>query len=170
MPEQVRQFRLGFQRSTVDQRDMAGSLDQFGPELLADCGDLFLHFPYHMRDPAHRLHHGPMPPPAARQALTVDLLKALPTWHLPYHAVFAHPTAERIALLRHPTLLMAADGDPLGGYLDAATALVTGATSARMPRDGRAPVMEAFLAEAFVDAEDGDALLEQAIAALETLL
>lgn len=122
--------------------------DEFGGHMAwawRFVGDLFLHFPYHMRDPAHRLHHGAMPPAAARQALTVDLLKALPTYHLPYLAVFAHPTAERIALLRHPTLLMAADGDPLGVYLDAATALVPGATSARMPREGRAPVIEGFL-------------------------
>lgn len=121
--------------------------DEFGGHMAwawRFVNDLFLHFPYHMRDPAHRL-HGPMPPAAARQALTVDLLKALPTYHLSYHAVFAHRTAERIALLRHPTLLMAADGDPLGVYLDAATALVPGATSARMPREGRSSVIAQFL-------------------------
>lgn len=107
---------------------------------------LFLHFPYNLRDPAHRLHHSAMPPAAARQALVVDLIKALPSYHLAYQAVYAHPTAERLALLRHPTLLMAADGDPLGVYLDAAAALVPGSEKARMAREARAGVMLGFLA------------------------
>lgn len=107
---------------------------------------LFLHFPYNQRDPAHRLNHGPVPPAAARQALVVDLLKALPSYHVAYQAVYAHPTAERLALLRHPTLLLAADGDPLGVYLDAAAALVPGSEKARMTREARAGVMLGFLA------------------------
>jgi len=48
---------------------------------------LFLHFPYNLRDPAHRLHHSAVPPAAARQALVVDLIKALPSYHLAYQAV-----------------------------------------------------------------------------------
>lgn len=107
---------------------------------------MFVHFPYHLPDPAHRLHHSAVPPAAARQALVVDLLKALPSYHLAYQAVYAHPTAERLPLLKHPTLLMAADGDPLGAYLDAAAALVPGSTQARMARGDRAAVMLAFLA------------------------
>ncbi|MDT7836961.1 alpha/beta hydrolase [Aquabacterium sp. OR-4] len=107
---------------------------------------LYLHFPYHLRDPAHRLHRSAVPPAAVRHALVVDLLKALPSYHLAYQAVYAHPTAERLALLRHPTLLMAADGDPLGVYLDAAAALVPGSRQARMAREGRAAVMLDFVA------------------------
>lgn len=107
---------------------------------------LFLHFPYNLRDPAHRLHVSPVPPAAARQALVVDLLKALPSYHIAYQAVYAHPTAERLPLLRHPTLLLAAEGDPLGVYLDAAAALVPGSEKARMAREERAGVMLGFLA------------------------
>jgi pimeloyl-ACP methyl ester carboxylesterase len=107
---------------------------------------MFVHFPHHLRDPAHRLHHSPVPPAAARQALVVDLLKALPSYHLAYQAVFSYPTAERLALLKHPTLLMADDGDPLAVYLDAAAALVPGSAKARMPRKERARVMLEFVA------------------------
>jgi pimeloyl-ACP methyl ester carboxylesterase len=110
-------------------------------------GDLFLHFPYYLRDPAHRLAHSPVPPAAARQALVTDILKAWPSWHLAYGAVYAHPTAERLALLRHPTLLMAAEGDPLAVYLDAAAALVPGARKTRVPRSDRARAILAFIAE-----------------------
>lgn len=108
---------------------------------------MFLHFPYHLRDPAHRLHRNAVPSAIDRQALVVDLLKALPSYHLAYQAVFAHPTAERLPLLTHPTLLMADDGDPLGVYLDAAAELVPGSEKARMTRDERAAVILGFLAD-----------------------
>jgi pimeloyl-ACP methyl ester carboxylesterase len=125
--------------------------DEFGGHLAWAwhfVGELFLHFPYYQRDPAHRLHHSPMPSAAARQALAVDLIKALPTYHLAYQSVFAHRTAERLPLLRQPTLLMAADGDPLGGYLDAAAALVPGGLKVRMLRQERASVMLDFIERA----------------------
>jgi len=115
-------------------------------------GDLFLHFPYYRRDPAHRLNHGPVPSAAARQALVNDILKAWPTWHLAYGAVYAHPTAQRLALLRHPTLVMAAEGDPLGVYLDDAAALVPGARKARVARVERADAILEFIAGGIVGA------------------
>ncbi|MFG6441545.1 alpha/beta fold hydrolase [Roseateles sp. LKC17W] len=108
--------------------------------------NMFVHFPHFMQDPAHRLNHGPVPPPAVRQALVVEMLKALPSYHLAYQAAFAHPTSERLPLLQHATLLMAVDGDPLARYLDAAARLLPAATVARMPREGRADAIEAFLA------------------------
>jgi len=106
---------------------------------------LTLHFPHFMPDPAHRLHHSPLPSPAVRQALVLDLLKALPTYHLAYQAVLAHPTAERLPLLHQPTLLLAADGDPLGRYLDAAAALLPSAATARVSREGRAAAILDFI-------------------------
>lgn len=122
--------------------------DEFGGHMAWTwhfVGEIMLHFPYFMRDPEHRLNFSAVPPAAARQTLAVDLLKALPTYHLAYLAAFGHATRDRLPLLTQPTLLMAAHGDPLGSYLDAATALVPGATSARMARDARAPVIERFL-------------------------
>lgn len=55
------------------------------------------------------------------------------------------------------------------GELDA-NALFYMAQRGLPPELAKRLMLQAFLAEAFVDAEDGDALLEQAIAALETLL
>lgn len=107
---------------------------------------MFTHFPHFMQDPAHRLTHGPVPPAAVRQALVAELIKALPSYHHAYHAAFAHPAAERLPQLRHATLLMAADGDPLGRYLDPAAALLPAARVRRMSREARAEVIEEFLA------------------------
>lgn len=55
------------------------------------------------------------------------------------------------------------------GELDA-NALFYMAQRGLPPELAKRLMLQAFLAEAFVDAEDGDALLEQAIAALETML
>lgn len=125
--------------------------DEFGGHLAwawQFVGEMFVHFPHFLRDPAHRLNHGPVPPAATRQALVLELLKALPSYHLAYRAVFAHPTAERLPLLRHPTLLMAVHGDPLCNYLDAAAALLPGSEKAQVARGEQAAVMLDFLAPA----------------------
>jgi pimeloyl-ACP methyl ester carboxylesterase len=106
--------------------------------------ELSLHFPHYAQDPAHRLHDSPVPPPEALHARVVDLLKALPTYHLAYRAAFAHPTAERLALLTHPTQLMAAQGDPLGRYLEDAAAVLRQGPPVRVPREQRARVLLDF--------------------------
>ncbi|MCE4552865.1 alpha/beta fold hydrolase [Roseateles cellulosilyticus] len=108
-------------------------------------GEMFVHFPHFLRDPAHRLMLGPVPPAAARHALVVELLKALPTYHLAYRAVFSHATAERLPRLRLPTLLMAAEGDPMRDYLDAAAALLPASRAVLVPREARAAEVMAFL-------------------------
>jgi pimeloyl-ACP methyl ester carboxylesterase len=124
--------------------------DEFGGHLAWAwhfVGELFLHFPYFLRDPAHRLNHGPMPPAALRQELALDLIKALPSYHLAYRAVFADDTAARLPLLRHPTLLMAAEGDPMCDFLDAAAALLPAARKERVSRSERAEMVLEFLAQ-----------------------
>jgi pimeloyl-ACP methyl ester carboxylesterase len=108
--------------------------------------DLTLHFPYFLRDPAHRLHSTAVPTAARRQALAVDLIKALPTYHLAYQAVFAHPAAERLPLIGQPTLVMGANGDPLADYVDAVAALVGNARIARTSRELRHVPIDTFLA------------------------
>ncbi len=107
--------------------------------------DLSLHFPHYEQDPAHRLHQSAVPPPAVLQQLVVDVLKALPTYHVAYRAAFSHPTAARLALLRHPALLMAADGDPLGRYLDAAADILQQGLPRRVQRESRADAVLDFL-------------------------
>ena len=107
--------------------------------------DLSLHFPYFQRDPAHRLHDSAVPPPAALHSLTVELLKALPSYHLAYAAAFAHPIAARLPLLTVPTLLMTVQGDPLGQWLDAAAALLPTAQLLRTARAGRGLTVRDFI-------------------------
>jgi pimeloyl-ACP methyl ester carboxylesterase len=108
---------------------------------------LTVHFPYYLRDPAHRLHASAVPPAAARHALVVDLLGSLSTYHLAYNAVFDHPTATRLPGITQRTLVMAVDGDPLQRYLSAAAALVPGASQALVARDRRAGTVQDFLDE-----------------------
>jgi pimeloyl-ACP methyl ester carboxylesterase len=106
---------------------------------------LFTHFPYYREDPDHRLTASAVPPPALRQKIVVELLKSLPTYHLAYRAMIPYPTAERLPLLAHPTLLMAVDADPLSTYLDEACALLPRAQRALATRASRAEVAKAFL-------------------------
>jgi pimeloyl-ACP methyl ester carboxylesterase len=107
--------------------------------------ELTLHFPHYLQDPEHRLHHGSVPAPAALHLLTLEVLKALPTYHLAYRAAFRHATAERLALLRHDTLVMAAAGDPLERYLDAAAATVGRGPGLRVAKDDRAETVRRFV-------------------------
>lgn len=107
--------------------------------------ELAIHFPHFMQDPAHRLHDRSVPPPEVLQRMVVDLLKALPTYHLAYRAAFAHPVAERLALVRHETLVMATVGDPLERYLDSAAEIVGQGPGLRAPFDGRTVVIRTFL-------------------------
>jgi pimeloyl-ACP methyl ester carboxylesterase len=110
--------------------------------------ELSLHFPHYLQDPGHRLLARAVPPPQALQALVVDLLKALPSYHLSYRAAFAHATASRLRLLRHPTLLMATAGDPLARYLAAAAALLGQGDAACVGAAARAATVLGFLAAA----------------------
>ncbi len=107
--------------------------------------ELHLHFPHYLQDPAHRLLARPVPPPEALQALVVDLLKALPTYHLSYRAAFAHATATRLPMLRHPTLLMATEGDPLARHLAAGAALLGQGDAPCVSAAARAATLLGFL-------------------------
>lgn len=108
-------------------------------------GGLTLHFPYFLADPAHRLHHTAVPPASARQALLVEMLKAWPSYHLGYRAVADHEPARRLPLLRLPTLLMGAEGDPLSRYVEPAAALLPQAQVCQVTREGRARALQAFV-------------------------
>jgi hypothetical protein len=124
--------------------------DEYGGHLAWAWGfvrDLTLHFPYYLTDPAHRLNTSPIPPVEVRQALVVDLLKALPTYHLAYRAAFSHDTAARLSELKVLTLLLGAETDPLVAYLEAAAALAPGARHLRLAREAKAAAIAAFLEE-----------------------
>jgi pimeloyl-ACP methyl ester carboxylesterase len=124
------------------------AVDERGSQLMQAWNfvrGLSLYFPHYMQDPGHRLPHDHVPPPAALHRLTVDVLKALPTYHLAYRAAFSHPTAERLALLRHDTLLIAAAGDPLERYLDEAAAILGQGAGQHVTREGRAEAVRRFV-------------------------
>jgi pimeloyl-ACP methyl ester carboxylesterase len=107
--------------------------------------DLTLHFPHYARDPAHRLNHRAVPPAETLHLLVVDLLKALPTYHLSYRAAFAQDVARRLPMIAAPTLLIAIEGDPLASYLEEAASLTPAAETARIPRALLAATLGRFL-------------------------
>jgi pimeloyl-ACP methyl ester carboxylesterase len=83
-------------------------------------------FPYFRRDAAHL--RGIAPPSTdVMHDLTVEVLKSVRTYHHAYRAAFAHPDAERLPLVRLPTLVMADDSDPLKTGVDRAASLLPGA-------------------------------------------
>jgi pimeloyl-ACP methyl ester carboxylesterase len=73
--------------------------------------DQVFHFPYFMRDPAHRTVRA-MPSAEHLHAQTLDVLKALSTYHKPYLAAFAYEPTRRLPLIRCPVLVLEADIEP----------------------------------------------------------
>jgi pimeloyl-ACP methyl ester carboxylesterase len=65
-----------------------------------------LHFPYYKRDPEHRLTSRPVLGADALHDATVEVLKAIRTYHHAYRAAFRYPTRARLAELKvHASLL-----------------------------------------------------------------
>lgn len=126
------------------------ALQEYGGHLAWVWGfvrDLGLHFPYYLTDPEHRLNFSPIAPIQTRHLLAVDILKSLQTFHLAYGAAFSYDTAAHLPMVRKPTLLMAADSDPLGEYLEEASRLAPGSRTVRVPREGKAAAVGEFLDE-----------------------
>jgi len=110
----------------------AVSLDVFGSQIhwaWHFVRDQAWFFPYFERDPGHNRGLG-MPGAATLHTTTVEVLKAIETYHLAYRAAFAHPDRERLPLLRVPTLVTADASDPLKAGVDAAADLIPGAERA----------------------------------------
>ena len=111
--------------------------------------DQSFHFPYFMRDLAHRL-PGPVRPTNQLHAHTIDVLKALTTYHKPYLAAFRYEPGKRLPLVRAPSIFLAADTEP--PHLQAAAAemaaLVPGAKVIATAGGvaGKADAIAAFLA------------------------
>jgi pimeloyl-ACP methyl ester carboxylesterase len=108
------------------------------------------YFPYFARDVEHLRAVAP-PTAEALHRTTVEVLKAVGTYHHAYRAAFAHPDRERLPLIQHETLAMADEEDPLqagvpeaGRCLRRGTALVF-----------RRPVAAGVVDEATIDAGTG---------------
>lgn len=110
--------------------------------------DQIFHFPYFMRDPAHRTYRS-MPSNEHLHAHTVDVLKALSTYHKPYLAAFEYEPTKRLPLITRPVLVLEADTEP--PHLKSAAALmaelVPGAKSVRTDNgnEGKAKAIAAYL-------------------------
>jgi pimeloyl-ACP methyl ester carboxylesterase len=70
--------------------------------------DQALHFPWFLRDPAHRL-NVPVPPAHVLHRATLDVLKALDTYAKAYVAAFEYRAYSRMPLIRAPVLLLKPD-------------------------------------------------------------
>lgn len=82
-------------------------------------------FPYFRRDAAHL--RGVAPPSAeVMHDVTVEVLKSVRTYHYAYRAAFAHADADRLPLVRLPSLVMADESDPLKAGVDRAASFLPG--------------------------------------------
>lgn len=95
-------------------------IDNYAPQIAPDdygrqflwafnfVRDQALHFPWFMRDPAHRL-NVPVPPAPILHRAALDVLKALDTYAKPYIAAFEYRAYTRMPLIQAPTLLLKPD-------------------------------------------------------------
>jgi pimeloyl-ACP methyl ester carboxylesterase len=104
--------------------------------------DQALHFPHYRRDPDHRLHTRAVPSAGDLHTATLEVLKALGTYHLAYRAAFAYPTAERLALLTQPLDLLDNMAE-LPALREQAGRLAQGARQSRIVSCGAAPAEKA---------------------------
>ena len=109
-------------------------------------------FPYFERDAVHNRGLG-LPAAQILHTTTVEVLKAIETYHLAYRAAFAHPDRERLPLLRVPTLVVADESDPLKAGVDTAADLIPGAIRAVIAGGSTAAQLAAKVARisAFLD-------------------
>ena len=63
------------------------------------------------------------------------MLKALPTYHLVYNAVYRHDIGARLPLIKHPVMCVAKETDPNIVELDNAASKIPGVKKARIARD-----------------------------------
>lgn len=83
-------------------------------------------FPWFKRDQAH-LRGLDAPSADVLHTITVEVLKAIRTYHLGYRAAFAHDDYGRLPLVKAHTLVMADESDPLKKGVDDAAALLPSA-------------------------------------------
>lgn len=94
--------------------DAFGSQFTWAWQFLRDQSFFFPHF---KKTPEHRLNGGVMPDDMLHE-FTLDVLKALRTYHIGYEAVFHHETRQRLPLIDQPLFLMAQSWDPMKDHID----------------------------------------------------
>jgi pimeloyl-ACP methyl ester carboxylesterase len=90
------------------------------------CRDQHLFYPWYDRTRKSQ-RAGGLPAPRDLHNSVVEVLKAHETYHLNYRAAFQWEPRQRLPLVTHPTLVLAAENDPLADTTrDVATALPDG--------------------------------------------
>jgi len=155
-PSRVRRLVLdGVALFPADLR--AEFLTRYAPEIKPDAEgahlawlwDFFVqltqYFPHYRRDEAHRIEGGAALPPPILTDRAAEVLKVWSTYHLAYQAAFTHELAQRLALIRAPTLVLEVANDPLAPYAPEALTLIPGSILAATDRQQRAQAIRAFL-------------------------
>lgn len=129
--------------------DEYGSQFQWAWQFIRDQS---LFFPYYKRDAEHRLDNGVMPPEMLH-AFTLDVLKALKTYHKGYEAVFRHDTAMRLPFVEHDVMLIEYEARPMSDFANDAVAKLKNAVRAIATKTDDAAT-QAKLVEDFLDRGD----------------
>jgi pimeloyl-ACP methyl ester carboxylesterase len=121
--------------------------DEYGRHLIWAfnfCRDQALYFPHFRKSPETRL-GGAMPPPAVLHRITLDVLKALDTYPLPYIAAFRYRAFERMPAVAAPVLLLRPENELalLNASVARALELLPDGRDATVPA-GDAPKAEAI--------------------------
>ena len=111
--------------------DDYGSQLQWAWQFVRDMSQFFPHF---ARDREHRTGNS-IPSAQSLHTSSVDVLKALPTYHLVYNAVYRHDIGARLPLIKHPVMCVAKETDPNIVELDNAASKIPGVKKARIARD-----------------------------------
>lgn len=90
------------------------------------CRDQHLFWPYYNRTAQGRLPDG-LPDDDYMHDFTVEVLKALRTYHLSYRAAFRHPKRDRLPRITQPALVVCSSSDMLFEYFHQVADLVPNA-------------------------------------------
>ena len=127
--------------------------DEYGRHLVWAfnfCRDQALYFPHFRKLPENRL-AVPMPPPEVLHRITLDVLKALGTYSLPYLAAFRYEAFARMGRIECPVLILRSDGElaALNRSVQKASELIAHATVSDVAHDpaSKAVAIAAFLRE-----------------------
>lgn len=97
------------------------------------CRDQYLFYPWYERTMAGQ-RTGGLPAPGDLHNWVVEVLKAAETYHLNYHAAFNWMALERLPLITCPTLMLAAENDPLIEDSKQAAAALRNGCYSQLPR------------------------------------
>ncbi|NBC36022.1 alpha/beta fold hydrolase [Novosphingobium sp. FSY-8] len=118
------------------------------------CRDQYMFFPWYNRTRAGR-RDGGLPAPGDLHAWVLEVMKACQSYHLNYRAAFKWDAPARMALITCPTLVIAAENDPLYDCSVDLTDSLRDGRFLRLPRldapdfaPTRAAAMTAFFQEA----------------------